>query len=312
MMKTFVASRRAIKPSTVGKTNASFSNTKFFNARSSGFASAAPAENKIINFEIYRYNPEEGKPYMQTYALDTSQCGPMILDALIKIKGEQDGTLTFRRSCREGICGSCAMNIAGTNTLACLKKIKESKEGDTIRIYPLPHMPVVKDLVPDLNNFYEQHKAVRPWLELTPEQYASNTEVLQSKENRKKLDGLYECILCACCSTSCPSYWWSEAGQQDYLGPAVLLQAFRWINDSRDVQTEERLRQLSDGVFDLYKCHTIMNCTRTCPKHLNPALAIQTMKKMTDQINTFEEPSDETNEGVFKDVLNTFGDRLNA
>jgi len=235
--------------------------------------------NQTVQFEIYRFNQEEGKPRMQIYQINQNECGPMILDALIKIKNEQDGTLTFRRSCREGICGSCAMNIGGTNTLACLKPISEAKIGEKISIYPLPHMPVVKDLVPDLSGFYEQHKTIRPWLELTKAQLASKTEILQSKEDRKKLDGLYECILCACCSTSCPSYWWSEGGNKDYLGPAVLLQAYRWISDSRDTQKKERLQQLSEGPFKLYKCHTIMNCTRVCPKHLNPAKAIAKVKK---------------------------------
>jgi succinate dehydrogenase/fumarate reductase iron-sulfur protein len=203
----------------------------------------------------------------------------MILDALIKIKNEVDQTLTFRRSCREGICGSCAMNISGTNTLACTRKITDSEtqgKRPTVKIYPLPHMFVIKDLVPDLSHFYQQHKSIRPWLE-PPAGLDPNKEQLQSKANRKKLDGLYECILCACCSTSCPSYWWSEGGDRNYLGPAVLLQAFRWISDSRDSQTNERLHQLADG-FKLYKCHTILNCTRTCPKGLNPAAAILAMK----------------------------------
>jgi succinate dehydrogenase (ubiquinone) iron-sulfur subunit len=228
--------------------------------------------------EIFRFNQDEGKSRMQVYSLNTKECGPMVLDALIKIKNEQDSTLTFRRSCREGICGSCAMNIAGSNTLACLKKIKDATVGDKMVIYPLPHMPVVRDLVPDMSGFYEQHKTIRPWLELTPEQMNSPREILQSKEDRKKLDGLYECILCACCSTSCPSYWWSEEGNKDYLGPAVLLQAYRWIADSRDTKKAERVKQLSEGAFKLYKCHTIMNCTRVCPKHLNPGKAIQKLK----------------------------------
>lgn len=234
------------------------------------------AEN--VQFEIYRYSPEEGKPRLQVYNVNVKECGPMVLDALLKIKNEQDATLTFRRSCREGICGSCAMNMAGTNGLACLKKIKDVQEGGKVKIYPLPHMPVVKDLVPDLSSFYEQHKTIRPWLELSPEQQSSTREVLQSKEDRKRLDGLYECILCACCSTSCPSYWWSEGGNKDYLGPAILLQAYRWISDSRDAQRKERLSQLAEGPFKLYKCHTIMNCTKVCPKHLNPARAIGKLK----------------------------------
>lgn len=258
-------------------------NPKTFYLNRNFSKSCAPQEK--VNFEIYRYNQDEEKPRMQLYTVDTKECGPMVLDALIKIKDEQDSTLTFRRSCREGICGSCAMNISGTNTLACLKRISEAKDGDKVAIYPLPHMPVIKDLVPDLSNFYQQHKTIRPWLELTPEQAKSDREILQSKEDRKKLDGLYECILCACCSTSCPSYWWSEGGKHDYLGPAVLLQAYRWIIDSRDTKREERLKQLSEGPFKLYKCHTIMNCTRTCPKHLNPGKAIQNLKKMATELH---------------------------
>jgi len=243
-----------------------------------------PKERKIsgnIKFEIYRYNREDentqGRPYIQVYSLDPKSCGPMVLDALIKIK-EDDPTLTFRRSCREGICGSCAMNIDGTNTLACLKKISESvNEKNIVRIFPLPHLKIIKDLVPDLNNFYEQHKSIKPYL--IPDnnkRVSKNKEILQSKEERKQLDGLYECILCACCSTSCPSYWW--AGEKDYLGPAILLQAYRWLIDSRDSAKQERLKFLSEVEGRVYKCHTIMNCSRTCPKGLNPGKAIQRVK----------------------------------
>jgi succinate dehydrogenase / fumarate reductase iron-sulfur subunit len=196
----------------------------------------------------------------------------MVLDALIKIKNEQDSTLTFRRSCREGICGSCAMNIDGSNTLACLRPISETK--GPVRIYPLPHLPVIKDLVPDLTTFFAQHREIEPWLKTeTP---APQTEWRQSHEERDKLDGLYECILCACCSTSCPSYWWNG---DRYLGPAALLQAYRWLIDSRDESTGERLDRLEDP-FRLYRCHTIMNCAQACPKHLNPAKAIAEIKKM--------------------------------
>ncbi len=197
----------------------------------------------------------------------------MVLDALIKIKGETDSSLTFRRSCREGICGSCAMNIDGTNTLACTKPIDEVR-GE-VRIYPLPHMPVVKDLVPDMSTFYAQYTSIEPWLK-TDSPPPANRERLQSPKDREKLDGLYECILCACCSTSCPSYWWNG---ERYLGPAILLQAYRWLVDSRDESTGERLDDLEDP-FRLYRCHTIMNCTRTCPKSLNPARAIGAIKKM--------------------------------
>jgi succinate dehydrogenase / fumarate reductase iron-sulfur subunit len=197
----------------------------------------------------------------------------MVLDALIKIKNEIDTTLTFRRSCREGICGSCAMNIDGTNTLACLKAIDEVS-GD-VRIYPLPHMEVVKDLVPDLNRIYAQYRMIEPWLKADSPP-PPDRERRQSVEERAKLDGLWECILCFCCSTGCPSYWWNG---DRYLGPAILLQAYRWLADSRDEHTGERLDALEDP-FRLYRCHTIMNCTRTCPKGLNPAKAIGEIKKM--------------------------------
>ena len=232
-----------------------------------------PNAKQPRRFHIYRWNPEDGaNPHMDTYTVDLADIAPMVLDALIKIKNEVDTTLTFRRSCREGICGSCAMNIDGTNTLACLKAIDDVK-GD-VKIYPLPHMPVVKDLVPDLTHFYAQYASIEPWLKTeTP---PPTRERLQTEEDRAKLDGLYECILCACCSTSCPSYWWNG---DRYLGPAVLLQAYRWIADSRDEHTGERLDALEDP-FKLYRCHTIMNCTETCPKSLNPAKAIAEIKKL--------------------------------
>ena len=242
---------------------------------STGKHHAAPKGTKNIrNFKIYRWDPEgEGNPRVDTYEVDMDSCGPMVLDAIIKIKNETDSTLTFRRSCREGICGSCAMNIDGTNTLACTKGIDEVS-GD-VKIYPLPHMEVVKDLVPDLTHFYAQLESVQPWLQTTTP-VATNSERLQSPEDRAKLDGLYECILCACCSTSCPSYWWNG---DKYLGPAVLLQAYRWLVDSRDEATGERLDALEDP-FKLYRCHTIMNCAKACPKGLNPAKAIAETKKM--------------------------------
>ena len=225
-------------------------------------------------FRIYRWTAEDDEnPKIDTYTIDTSDCGPMVLDALIKIKTEIDPTLTFRRSCREGICGSCAMNIDGTNTLACTKYISDMK-GD-VKIYPLPHMKVVKDLVPDLNAAYAQLASIEPWMK-TETAPPPDRERLQSPEDRKKLDGLYECILCFCCSTSCPSYWWNG---DRYLGPAILLQAYRWIVDSRDEHTGERLDNLEDP-FRLYRCHTIMNCSKTCPKGLNPAKAIAEIKKL--------------------------------
>ncbi|MBA2591856.1 MAG: succinate dehydrogenase iron-sulfur subunit [Gammaproteobacteria bacterium] len=232
---------------------------------------AGAAAKKPI--QVYRYDPDAGEPpRLDTYEIDLKKCGPMVLDALIYIKNDIDPTLTFRRSCREGVCGSCAMNIDGTNTLACTMAIAEVDEA--VAVYPLPHLPVVKDLVSDLTQFYAQYASIRPWLETDappPER-----ERLQSKADRAKLDGLYECILCACCSTSCPSYWWNG---ERYLGPATLLQAYRWIVDSRDGATAERLDQLDDA-FRLYRCHTIMNCSKTCPKGLNPAKAIGEIKKL--------------------------------
>lgn len=236
-----------------------------------------PADSNASNtrmFHIYRWDPDSGEnPRMDSFEVDLDTCGPMVLDAVVKIKNEIDPTLTFRRSCREGICGSCAMNIDGTNTLACTLPISKLK-GD-IKIYPLPHMSVVKDLVPDMTHFYAQYASIEPWIR-TQSVAPPDKERLQSKEDRKDLDGLYECILCACCSTACPSYWWNG---DKYLGPAILLQAYRWLADSRDEATGERLDQLEDP-FRLYRCHTIMNCTNTCPKHLNPAKAIAEIKKM--------------------------------
>jgi len=242
-----------------------------------GKAHPAPeGATRIKKFKVYRYDPDSGEnPRWDTFEVDLDKCGPMVLDALIKIKNEMDSTLTFRRSCREGVCGSCAFNIGdsigGTNTLACTKAIDEFK-GD-ITISPLPHMPVIKDLVPDLSIPYAQYQTIEPWLKTdTP---APNRERLQSKEERAELDGLWECILCFCCQTSCPSYWWNS---DRYLGPAILLQSYRWIADSRDEAAGERLNDLDDP-FRLYRCHTIMNCTNTCPKGLNPGQAIGKIKE---------------------------------
>jgi succinate dehydrogenase iron-sulfur subunit len=235
---------------------------------------AAPAgATRVKRFRVYRWDPDSGEtPRTDTYDIDLDKCGPMVLDAMIKIKNEIDATLTFRRSCREGVCGSCAFNIDGVNTLACTAYIP--KEAGELKIYPLPHMPVVKDLVPDLSMPYAQLAEIEPWLKAkTP---APERERLQTEEDRSKLNGLWECILCFCCSTSCPSYWWNG---DRYLGPAILLQAYRWIADSRDEYTGERLDALEDP-FRLYRCHTIMNCTKTCPKSLNPAKAIAEIKKL--------------------------------
>ena len=234
-----------------------------------------PSGKNLTEFRIYRWDPDTGaNPRIDTYFVDRDDCGPMVLDGLIYIKNKIDPTLTFRRSCREGICGSCAMNIGGGNTLACTRGIDEALTGNKVTIYPLPHMPVVKDLVPDLTRFYAQHASVQPWLQTDTPQ--PEKEWRQAPQDREKLDGLYECILCACCSTSCPSYWWNG---DRYLGPAALLQAYRWLIDSRDENTGARLDDLEDP-FRLYRCHTIMNCANACPKGLNPAKAIAEIKKL--------------------------------
>ena len=234
---------------------------------------SAEGATNVKRFRVYRWDPDtEANPRVDTYEVDMDDCGPMVLDALIHIKDDYDQTLTFRRSCREGICGSCAMNIDGRNTLACTKAIADV-EGD-LKIYPLPHMPVVKDLVPDLTHVYAQYASIEPWMKTTTQ--PPTRERLQSPEDRDKLDGMYECILCFCCTTSCPSYWWNG---DRYLGPAILLQAYRWLADSRDEATGERLDMLEDP-FKLYRCHTIMNCTSACPKGLNPAKAIGAIKQM--------------------------------
>ncbi len=247
------------------------------NSKITGKAKRHPAPAgaaRVKTFRIYRWDPDTAEnPRFDSYSIDLDQTGPMVLDALIKIKSDIDPTLTFRRSCREGICGSCSMNIDGTNTLACTQAIDDIK-GD-VQITPLPHMDVIKDLVPDFKHFYAQYASIKPWLQtVTPE--PAMKERLQSPEDRAKVDGLYECILCACCSTSCPSYWWNN---DKFLGPAILLQAYRWLADSRDEMTGERLDELEDP-FRLYRCHTIMNCSNVCPKGLNPAQAIGEIKKL--------------------------------
>jgi len=243
------------------------------------YPAAKDAQNTRV-FHVYRWDPEDlndkgepKNPRIDSYEIDLDTCGPMVLDALLYIKDKIDSTLTFRRSCREGICGSCSMNIGGTNTLACTQAI-EDFSGD-VKIYPLPHMGVVKDLVPDLRHIYAQYETIQPWMK-TQSAAPSGRERLQSPEDREKLDGLYECILCFCCSTSCPSYWWNS---DRFLGPAILLQAYRWIADSRDEFAGERLDALEDP-FRLYRCHTIMNCAKSCPKGLNPAKAIAEIKKL--------------------------------
>ncbi|ATQ68317.1 MULTISPECIES: succinate dehydrogenase iron-sulfur subunit [Methylosinus] len=243
---------------------------------------APEGATRLREFRIYRFDPDtSANPRIDTYFVDLDDCGPMVLDAILWIKNRIDPTLTFRRSCREGICGSCSMNIDGLNTLACTKGMDEI-EG-AIKIYPLPHMPVVKDLVPDLTDFYAQHAAIEPWLQASspdPEK-----ERLQSPQDRHKLDGLYECILCACCSTSCPSYWWNS---DRFLGPAALLQAQRWVADSRDEATETRVAYVDDA-FRLYRCHTILNCSNACPKGLRPGTAIAELKNLAIAQDTKKE-----------------------
>jgi succinate dehydrogenase (ubiquinone) iron-sulfur subunit len=247
-------------------------------ARPLGLRAFASGEVHMQQFAIYRYDPNlQEKPHLQTYDIDLKKCGPMILDALIKIKDEVDPTLTFRRSCREGICGSCAMNIQGKNGLACLLYIEP--DSKPIEIQPLPHTYVLKDLVPDMTNFYNQYKSIEPWLKRKEEKKKGEKEYLQSREDRDLLDGMYECILCACCQTSCPSYWWNP---EYYLGPAVLQQAYRWIADSRDQYKEERLAWVND-TMKLYRCHGIMNCTNCCPKGLDPAKIIVQLKKEVEE-----------------------------
>jgi succinate dehydrogenase / fumarate reductase iron-sulfur subunit len=234
----------------------------------------APAgATRVKTFDIYRYDPEsDGNPRIDTFEVDLDDCGPMVLDALIWIKNTVDSTLTFRRSCREGVCGSCAMNMDGTNWLACTRFISDMSQ--TATIYPLANLPIIKDLVPDTTHLFAQYEMIEPWLHAkTP---VPEKERLQSPQERAQLDGAYECILCFCCTSGCPSHWWNG---DRFLGPAALLQAYRWLADSRDEAKEDRLDTLEDP-FRLYRCHTILNCTRTCPKGLNPGKAIAEIKKM--------------------------------
>ena len=232
------------------------------------------ADVPVYRVEVYRWQPEEHEnPHIDVFEIPRDECGSMVLDVLFKIKNDLDGSLTFRRSCREGVCGSCAMNVNGKNTLSCISPLA-NYSSHTLRIYPLPHMNVLKDLVVDMTHFYAQYASIKPWLETG--HLEQEREQHQSESDRAKLDGLYDCVLCACCSTSCPSYWWNS---ERYLGPAVLLQAYRFIADSRDSTKKERLEVLDDA-FKLYRCHTIMNCVDTCPKGLNPAQAIANIKQL--------------------------------
>lgn len=225
-----------------------------------------------MRISIYRYNPEaDREPYMQDYTLDETEPGMMLLDALLRLKA-QDETLSFRRSCAGGVCGSDGMNINGRNGLACITPLKGL--GRSVTLHPLPGLPVIRDLVVDLSQFYTQYRNVKPWLTVyDPE---PEVEYRQTPAERDRLDGLYECILCACCSTSCPSFWWNP---DKFLGPAALLQAYRFLADSRDQMTGERLAAL-EGPYKLFRCHTIMNCVQACPKGLNPTRAIGQIKQM--------------------------------
>ncbi|AOS98701.1 Succinate dehydrogenase iron-sulfur subunit [Microbulbifer aggregans] len=228
----------------------------------------------MLKVSIYRYNPETDKaPYMQDYELDTQGKDLMVLDVLEMLKAE-DSTLSFRRSCREGVCGSDGMNISGRNGLACTTPLSEAAPKGKLVLRPLPGLPVIRDLVVDMEQFYEQYKKIEPYLQNdTP---APAIERLQSPEDREKLDGLYECILCACCSTACPSFWWNP---DKFIGPAGLLQAYRFLADSRDTATEERLSNLDDP-FSVFRCHGIQNCVNVCPKGLNPTRAIGHIRNM--------------------------------
>jgi len=282
LLKSFASTSAVVCQSVLPRTSAVVA-TRSFRSTAAANLKLEPEANvqgkRIKYFQIYRWDPDQSsRPTVATYPVDMNNCGPMVLDALIKIKNEQDSSLAFRRSCREGICGSCAMNIDGANTLACLARIDPNTAKT--KIYPLPHMYVIKDLIPDMTNFYAQYKTIEPWLQKDADKEGgaaavAESENKQSKKDREVLDGMYECILCACCSTSCPSYWWNS---EKYLGPAVLMQAYRWIADSRDESTKKRIEQLDDS-YKLYRCHTIMNCTKTCPKGLNPGLAIARIKQ---------------------------------
>lgn len=228
----------------------------------------------MLKVEVYRYNPEADKePHMKTYEVDTQGKDLMVLDVLEMLK-VQDPSLTYRRSCREGVCGSDGMNINGKNGLACITPLSECVKNNTLILRPLPGLPVIRDLVIDMSQFYEQYEKIEPFLQNnTPE---PAIERLQSPEERAKLDGLYECILCACCSTSCPSFWWNP---DKFIGPAGLLQAYRFLADSRDTATESRLSKLDDP-FSVFRCHGIQNCVSVCPKGLNPTRAIGHIRNM--------------------------------
>ncbi|KAJ8686445.1 hypothetical protein QAD02_022239 [Eretmocerus hayati] len=242
--------------------------------------------------KVYRWDPDEPKKkaFLQKFEVDLNRCGSMVLDVLHLIKAEQDPKLAFRKSCREGICGSCSMNINGVNTLACITKTDRNTQKPLI-IYPLPHAYIIKDLIPDMSQFLEQYRKIDPYLKRPQEKnLIGKRQLLQSERDRNKIDGLYECILCGCCSFGCPSYWWNS---DKYLGPAVLMQAYRWIIDSRDQASVERLFKLRD-FYSVFRCHTIFNCTKTCPKALNPGKAIAELKLLVSGVMNKEKPDLET------------------
>ena len=229
----------------------------------------------MLQVSLYRYNPEtDYAPYMQDFSVDTGGRDLMVLDVLELIKAEHDGSVTYRRSCREGVCGSDGLNMNGKNGLACISPLSESVKNNKLVIRPLPGLPVIRDLVVDMSLFYAQYEKVQPYLQNAAP--APAIERLQTPEERAQLDGLYECILCACCSTSCPSFWWNP---DRFIGPAGLLQAYRFLADSRDTATEERLAKLDDP-FSVFRCHGIQNCVNVCPKGLNPTKAIGHIRGM--------------------------------
>ena len=242
-------------------------------ADESAAVAATDAGKRVVKFQIYRYDPDKDtKPYMQNLEVELAPTDKMLLDALMRIKSSADDSVAFRRSCREGVCGSDAMNINGKNGLACITNLRELKEPIVLK--PLPGLPVIRDLIVDMTHFFNQYHSIKPYLiNDTP---PPEKERLQSPEEREELDGLYECILCACCSTSCPSFWWNP---DKFVGPAGLLQAYRFIADSRDRATNERLDNLMDP-YRLFRCHTIMNCVDVCPKSLNPTRAIGKIKEL--------------------------------
>ncbi|XP_050672971.1 succinate dehydrogenase [ubiquinone] iron-sulfur subunit, mitochondrial-like [Leptidea sinapis] len=263
-----------------------------FSSRQIRYAHAKPKPTKDINprrvFKVYRYDgiKTTGAPKMQSYDLDVNTCGKMVLDALIKLK-DMDPSLAFRRSCREGICGSCAINLQGNNCLACITEIPPDK---TITILPIPHMYVIRDLVVDMTHFFNAYNYIRPYLIRKSKEPFGEHQYAQSIEDNAKLTGLYECVLCACCSTACPSYWWNG---RRFLGPAALLHAYRWVIDSRDEDTNSRLFDLRDD-FAAFRCHTIMNCTLACPKGLHPALYIAQLKRLISNVDKKPAPGIDT------------------